>query len=173
MPARGIFGVGAMIAALIAPHAQACSRPYPEAWIFFEPNSAVMWEGSKAAMKALVDRIRGVDSRCYRLGVAAHLDGAEAIGDRSELSQGRMEAVDSQLASAGIRITMRKDHAYDQPLVQTPLGVGEAQNRRVVVRWSRPESGRWVCDPPEDPPSPCGPRCKFVLADGTGCGDLH
>lgn len=44
---------------------------------------------------------------------------------------------------------MRKDHAYDRPMVLVPIGVGEAQNRRVVIRSSKPEEGRFVCDPPK------------------------
>lgn len=133
-----------------------------------------MWERSKPAIKNLVDRFSGVDGRCFSLRMDTHLDGAEAIGDRSDLSESRMRAIESQLALAGIRISERMDHAYDQPLVQTPFGVGEAQNRRVAVRWSWTPGGRYVADPyVRDDVNYCsGPPMRYVLADGFDCGYL-
>lgn len=85
-----------------------------------------------------------------------------------------MRAVESQLASAGMHIAIRKDHAYDQPLVEPPFGVGEAQNRRVVVRWSWTTGGRFVADPyVKDDINYCsGPPMRYVLIDGFDCGYL-
>jgi outer membrane protein OmpA-like peptidoglycan-associated protein len=129
-------------AAVLAPapeaHAMSClTGPF---FIFFD------WKSDEltANARALLDNAAAAHGVCglseWRVLVAGHGDRSGSANRNLLLSRRRAEHVAAYLKQAGIPDSLIFTYGFGEtrPLVETPDGVEEAQNRRVEITFQQP-----------------------------------
>lgn len=101
--------------------------------VFFASNSARIDDRAGAVLDNVAASFRAIGIRGFR--ISGHADRIGPSGYNRELAQHRVEAVKTQLVRRGIPADVIETTAMgeDNPLVETPDGVGEPQNRRVEI----------------------------------------
>lgn len=100
----------------------------------FEVDSATLRPESEAALRAVVDMLRGYAD--LRAEVAGHTDDRGSAAHNRRLSRQRAEAVREWLVAAGIDASALTARGYgeERPLASNATDEGRAINRRVVLR---------------------------------------
>lgn len=116
--------------------------------VFFESGSAQLTSATNAVLDNAVTQWRQVPLR--EVILHGHADRSGDNSANLALSLRRAEAVRNGLIERGLPsgIIRMEAHGEDQPLVDTPDGAAEAQNRRVEIVIT-PACGYW-----SPPPSP-------------------
>lgn len=126
-----LLAAGAGCAVEQAPPPQ--SPAIADFWVFFDHDSAAISAVGTATIRAYVQYMARTPK--VRVVVTSHTDRPGAAAYNMNLSQRRAEAIRKALIDEGVssdRITL-KALGETQPLVQTPDGVKEPQNRRVEL----------------------------------------
>ena len=105
--------------------------------VFFDRDSVAITPAAARILDNVAQTYRPL-SHC-QLNVAAHTDRAESDGNDRALSRRRAEAVVAHLRRLGVHATPRiETFGETRPLVETPDGVEDFQNRRAEIVISRP-----------------------------------
>lgn len=120
-----VIGVGVLANAVALPRSSA-----PSYFVFFDSGRAEIGQTSEKTLRDFVEHQRARSGWCVR--IIGHTDAAEAS---LPLSMARAESVKTRLIelgvpSAAIDVGARGDK---YPIVLTPAGMSEAQNRRVQI----------------------------------------
>ena len=101
--------------------------------IFFDYQQTEMTKSAGPIIDAAVDVFKATGASSVR--VVGHTDAAPSAEDSKRLSQQRADAVKSALAAKGIPISAITAVAAGKsdPMVKTPDGKREPQNRRVEI----------------------------------------
>jgi outer membrane protein OmpA-like peptidoglycan-associated protein len=111
-----------------------CPPPRP-VLIFFDSGKAELSRDAQAALDELAGRLRGAPSVSLRL--VGHSDREGPAGANRRVALRRAELVAEGLRSRGLQSILVESAGEDRPLVATPDGVREPQNRRVEIIFER------------------------------------
>jgi OmpA-OmpF porin, OOP family len=166
-PGRALTAAVAIALALLGYGSEAEARSWR--WIaFFDFGSDAVGDHARQ----LIDDFVGFKKGACRVEVEliGHIDGGEALASDAGLDLARAQAIAEAFKRVGPpawKFTL-VGRGYSYPLVQTPAGVREPQNRRVELHFRDMPSGPIECGPPS-PPELHLPHCWVTLADGTKC----
>jgi outer membrane protein OmpA-like peptidoglycan-associated protein len=105
--------------------------------VFFESGSARIQGPAPALLDGYAERYDALP-HCY-LYIAGHADTAGTSAANLELSRRRADAVAAYLRSRGVVAPARVEAFGEaRPLIETPDGVAEPQNRRVEIYVDEP-----------------------------------
>ena len=112
-----------------------CPPPRPTV-IFFDSGKAELSRDAQATLDELAGRVRAVPSVSFRL--VGHSDRGGPVAANRRIALRRAELVAEALRSHGLNLPIAvQSSGEDQPLVPTPDGVREPQNRRVEIYFER------------------------------------
>lgn len=103
--------------------------------VFFGFDKSNITADSNATLSRVADEIKTYNPS--EVVVAGYADKAGASSYNLELSQKRANAVSEALTQKGVQNRVIDEEAYGEmhPAVETPDGVPEAENRRVVIEF--------------------------------------
>lgn len=150
-PVMGAAGEGAVLTA----HTFDCPEPEPQpvaqiapaapppeplpasGVLYFDFDKADLNSEASATLASMIENIK--DRELGGITVAGHADRAGPPDYNMKLSQRRANTVAAELIKSGIpaRIVTTEAYGETQPAVETPDGVPEQANRRVVVDFAR------------------------------------
>lgn len=103
--------------------------------VYFEFDKADLTPEGRAAVAAAARDLRA--SQPNQIEVAGHTDRAGTEGYNQELSEARARTVADELAAQGVPADRIRTQAFGEsdPVVPTPDGVPQPQNRRAVIEF--------------------------------------
>jgi hypothetical protein len=168
--AHGLAIVCALVTAMVGHGSDAEARSWR--WVaFFDPNSAVVLD---RAFRLIHEFVAFKNGDCpVRIELTGHIDGREAQSSQVALDFARAYAITEEFKRVGTPAWTFKlvGRGFSQPLVQTPVGVADAQNRRVELHFYDALTQPVECEPPLPPGWEGAVRRErwIVLPNGTKC----
>ena len=111
--------------------------PVPNFLVFFNWDSSAITDAARQVIAEAATTIR--DNRITRILAIGHADRSGSDSYNNALSRDRADAVEAELERLGVPANVINTEARGEsdPLVATPDGVREPQNRRVEIQLSK------------------------------------